>query len=60
MRLKESVLKQQEKEYERYLGYEEWLRDNMKNLSDKDISQLQQSSNLKLANNHNYQPLQGA
>ena len=57
---------QQEKSFEEYLGYEEWLRDNLKAPSEDELNHMEQSIkgsstlNKHIINNLHYQPLQGA
>ena len=59
-------MQQQEKRFEEYLGYEEWLRDNLKAPSEDELNHMEQSikrsSTLSkhIINNLHYQPLQGA
>ena len=60
-------MQQQEKSFEEYLGYEEWLRDNLKAPSEDEINDMDRvfcsSTILKKSfnpiNTLNYQPLQG-
>lgn len=74
-KFKDYLLKQKDKEYELYLGYEEYLYENkIQNLSENDINEMEEgftksstssnfivsNSNLKVANNTDYFPLQGA
>jgi hypothetical protein len=69
MKINNYTQKQQEQEFEQYIGYEEWLRDNLTPLSENDInnmdrvfckSKILKSSSLNPINTLNYQPLQGA
>jgi hypothetical protein len=60
------TMQQQEKSFEEYLGYEEWLRDNLKAPSEDELNHMEQSIkrsstlNKHIINNLHYQPLQGA
>ena len=59
-------MQQQEKSFEEYIGYEEWLRDNLKAPSEDELNHMEQSIkrsstlNKHIINNLHYQPLQGA
>ena len=59
-------MQQQEKSFEEYLGYEEWLRDNLKAPREDELNHMEQSIkrsstlNKHIINNLHYQPLQGA
>ena len=66
MKINNFTMQQQEKSFEEYLGYEEWLRDNLKAPSEDELNHMEQSIkrsstlNKHIINNLHYQPLQGA
>ena len=68
MKLKEHYQKQQQKEFDEYVGYEEWLRDNITVPNEDEINDMEQkfcSSHLCKKsiyipiNTLSYQPLKG-
>jgi len=67
MKINNFTMQQQEKSFEEYLGYEEWLRDNLKAPSEDEINNMDRvfcsSTILKKSfnpiNTLNYKPLQG-
>jgi hypothetical protein len=66
MKINNFTMQQQEKSFEEYLGYEEWLRDNLKAPSEDELNHMEQSIkrsstlNKHIINNLHYQPRQGA
>jgi hypothetical protein len=50
MKMNSHTTQQQEKQYEQYIGYEEWLRENSIALNGDDLSKMEKLS----ANNKDY------
>ena len=69
MKMNSFTTQQQEQQFEKYLGYEEWLRDNLTPPSEDELnnmdrvfckSSILKKSSLNPINTLHYQPLQGA
>jgi len=66
MKMNNLTMQQQEKSFEQYLGYEEYLKDHNPEPNEDELNRMEQSCkrlstlNKQVMNNQFYQPLQGA
>ena len=63
MKLKDGLLKQQQKEFEENLSFAEWLDYFSKEPTEKELNEMDKSFNKRKVHSQNnplYQPLQGA
>ena len=70
MKINTFQMEQQEKQFARDLSYEEWVRENIKPLTNNDLNRMERENKVFIIkkpsifpypiNTYNYQPLKGA